>query len=1083
MDSSKYSKLIEQITVDNEQPVPKEALDMLTSVVVHGADGVLREVATLLANRLNNQSISVKLKALRVIMVLATQGGPRFATFLRLHALDAMQTHAEFEASLDPIHGEKPKLMIRAAAVKCMRTIEEQPQERAATRTETFGLNTLAGALRKLEAARKRETDACDARFQKLENIVGTEDRISGLEVWLADVEDKVLAQADHREPGGAASEDTALANSVGELQYAVTKTNTDMAALSHKVEDSIVQFESTARQAVATTNSDMAALGHKLEDSIAQFESTVGQAADDVPARILAAQKSADEKCERLGEDIDALEKVLVNKYDAMLADVTAGSNRALADSLAAAARLQGRVTEIGQKLETVSESCGVTDSRLKLLAVTVASIGQSQLPPSDGLAQPGEEATSDLHRKLDLLEQKATIRIDGAGDQIKDLKENVNSIRQAVEALSSRPSVEIDHVVELEAQGKTLLGQVESLENHVKQEQAKLERQLLAAGEVSVGRTEFEQFEASHGERIDVLESKCLQLKADLVEKTEALVAQRAADRASQESEAVIMSASETAGLRSEFQGVLAANEALDARLNDTNARITKTLEDSRACGDQVNQMCADVQSVDEKIAELATRCSAELESNRELANKTHHALSILRGSEMKAAIEEGAQSAISAAVDGKLDGERFEHLSTEMSQRVDGLHAQLQQLEPADMLLARVTAVESNTKEAVDAVQKQLTFIRTTLKKLQESKNDEDIMQQIDSHALLHTERLQLLQTRADSMDALQKSTDDRLTAELAQATAVCRLNFQVVCQQQASEREQREQLVSDCQGGLEANVLEIKDEIAAGQDASQQRIDALEAWLLQVEESASAVGDIATRLSNVESGEAAQALKTELGASIAAVDEDHKQLLRKVATGIKSSMEATESKVLQLLQQHVGLFDDKVAQYDARIDQISTALQARLKLAVTRTELQTVLDENVTRGEALEEKVMAGFREAEGKLIAAESSVAEIQAEWQSRNDSEEKQQEPLSIRVTEAEVRDDSGKPYVIYRFEVRFKGAVHVYHQRWSACENFHKAITKDLKLPKGAEFKAKFPMKKTKMKNFEQVLQLLVLS
>ena len=57
---------------------------------------------------------------------------------------------------------------------------------------------------------------------------------------------------------------------------------------------------------------------------------------------------------------------------------------------------------------------------------------------------------------------------------------------------------------------------------------------------------------------------------------------------------------------------------------------------------------------------------------------------------------------------------------------------------------------------------------------------------------------------------------------------------------------------------------------------------------------------------------------------------------------------------------------------------------------------------------------------------------------------------------------------------VIYRFDVRFKGSSHTFQQRWSACEGFHKAITKDLKLPKGAEFKAEFPSKRTKMKNFE---------
>ena len=77
-----------------------------------------------------------------------------------------------------------------------------------------------------------------------------------------------------------------------------------------------------------------------------------------------------------------------------------------------------------------------------------------------------------------------------------------------------------------------------------------------------------------------------------------------------------------------------------------------------------------------------------------------------------------------------------------------------------------------------------------------------------------------------------------------------------------------------------------------------------------------------------------------MKAELTAAICSVDEEHENLLRKVDTGIKSSMEATESKVLQLLQQ--PLFDDKISQYDGRIDQISTALQDRLGLALTRND---------------------------------------------------------------------------------------------------------------------------------------------
>ena len=48
----------------------------------------------------------------------------------------------------------------------------------------------------------------------------------------------------------------------------------------------------------------------------------------------------------------------------------------------------------------------------------------------------------------------------------------------------------------------------------------------------------------------------------------------------------------------------------------------------------------------------------------------------------------------------------------------------------------------------------------------------------------------------------------------------------------------------------------------------------------------------------------------------------------------------------------------------------------------------------------------------------------------------------------------------------MYEFDVRVAGNRHRFFQRWSACESFHKAITKDMKLPKGAEFKSAFPKK-----------------
>ena len=49
---------------------------------------------------------------------------------------------------------------------------------------------------------------------------------------------------------------------------------------------------------------------------------------------------------------------------------------------------------------------------------------------------------------------------------------------------------------------------------------------------------------------------------------------------------------------------------------------------------------------------------------------------------------------------------------------------------------------------------------------------------------------------------------------------------------------------------------------------------------------------------------------------------------------------------------------------------------------------------------------------------------------------------------------------------VVYQIDVKIAGTTHAFFQRWSACESFHKRLTKDMKLPKGAEFKSDFPTK-----------------
>jgi hypothetical protein len=115
-----WQSLVTEITGDNEQPVPKEALEELIAVATGGPDEARRDLAVLLVQRLQEPTIAVKLKALRVIMVLGARGGADFAVQLRDNAAPVMQEHTQFEADPDPVHGDKPQKYVQAAAAKCL---------------------------------------------------------------------------------------------------------------------------------------------------------------------------------------------------------------------------------------------------------------------------------------------------------------------------------------------------------------------------------------------------------------------------------------------------------------------------------------------------------------------------------------------------------------------------------------------------------------------------------------------------------------------------------------------------------------------------------------------------------------------------------------------------------------------------------------------------------------------------------------------------------------------------------------------------------------------------------------------------
>ena len=109
-------------------------------------------------------------------------------------------------------------------------------------------------------------------------------------------------------------------------------------------------------------------------------------------------------------------------------------------------------------------------------------------------------------------------------------------------------------------------------------------------------------------------------------------------------------------------------------------------------------------------------------------------------------------------------------------------------------------------------------------------------------------------------------------------------------------------------------------------------------------------------------------------------------------------MKGETEATEGKVLELLKQHMTVCDQKL---------------------VGREEYERFAEDSEERCKALEERTDSVLEQARGQVTTAETAIVQLQQQWDSHAQQAERQQEPLSIRVSSVEVRyedDKSSKP-------------------------------------------------------------------
>ena len=81
--------------------------------------------------------------------------------------------------------------------------------------------------------------------------------------------------------------------------------------------------------------------------------------------------------------------------------------------------------------------------------------------------------------------------------------------------------------------------------------------------------------------------------------------------------------------------------------------------------------------------------------------------------------------------------------------------------------------------------------------------------------------------------------------------------------------------------------------------------------------------------------------------------------------------------------------------------------------------TVSTLQGFAEDSEERCKALEERTDSVLEQARGQVTTAETAIVQLQQQWDSHAQQAERQQEPLSIRVSSVEVRyedDKSSKP-------------------------------------------------------------------
>ena len=942
-------------TSDNEQQVPKDALDFLGEVVSNGTEAEKADVSQLLAERLREPSISVKLKVLRVVMVLASKGGPGFAGHLRTKALPEMQAHTEFEAPPDPKHGEKPKLMIRAAAVKCIRTVEEQlaapqpqPQDQLAS-----AVQQLTAAVRQMES----KSTAMD-------------ERLAGLEAWLADVEDKLAAQ-----PAGAPAADSSAA--LQQLQAA----QADAVRRLDRLDPAAERLPGVEQQ-LASVVAEMR-----------ELKASVGEANQQRDTRLQRAEETALANVAGMEGRIGALEALQASSAEA------------------ASASLASLRTELAQERE-------------QRLAASAAGSGAA----SAAAAPPSSDALVALQKQMAAVE----VRLAEQEDTMVSLQPDV-ATAQTAEATAPQG----------DAGASVSSAQFSEWADLQTQRMAALEEQFARSVE---GAQQVREIATASGDGVSQLGQKISALETSHASSSEAAQAELASLRTE------LLAAKAADGGAAGTAGQLDSEEDADSRASEAVGRVLSSLG-GLCVGDRCevvtdgcrgNGTVGFAGTVDGKdgfwlgvsMDEAKGRNDGSVQGRRYFECPQNHGVFVPPEKVRKIAVREAMAAALEEErgmmlatmaelrkdlakdCDSKVqrvDG-RVEAIGAEIGPKVSAAAAELGvRLSEQEGLLSivdeTVQQMEQTLTQHKDSQQKAEAALRSELQSLCAAAAPENIEAKVTATVALssaqHTQQFESLQQQ----DARLQGSVEQLTSSLASVDAeVKRLTgtgggFATAddvkrVEAQASGAEAAATALETRVAELDTRLGETNSNLDEGQDAYQKRIEALETWLQKVEEKSSA-----TAASVAQSAEATQTLGSEVRGMVEDERGERTQILTDLARGIKKEIdavkgetEATEGKVLELLKQHMTVCDQKL---------------------VGREEYERFAEDSEERCKALEERTDSVLEQARGQVTTAETAIVQLQQQWDSHAQQAERQQEPLSIRVSSVEVRyedDKSSKP-------------------------------------------------------------------